>query len=78
MTKPKVLDGDTVREMTKAELTQHELDQTEWAKIAATVDQLAAARASALAKLVKLGLTATELNELFGMDKNAQPHTKDK
>jgi len=66
MTKPKVLDGDTVRDMTKTEVTQHELDQTEWAKIAATVDQLAAVRASALAKLAALGLTADEITVLVG------------
>jgi hypothetical protein len=61
--KPMVLDGHEVREMTDAELAQHELDKAEAAEqIAAQASRVAARQAV----LDKLGLTADEAAALLG------------
>jgi hypothetical protein len=61
--KPTVLDGYEVREMTVAELAQHEIDKAE----AAARSEAAAAKAAARqAVLDKLGLTANEAQALLG------------
>ena len=61
--KPMVLDGHEVREMTEAELAQHELDKVEAAALVAAQAAKAAARQ---AVLDKLGLTANEAAALLG------------
>jgi len=66
MTNPNTFDGTKLRPMTKAEHEQWLQDCAGFEAAAATANQIAAARASALAKLAKLGLTATELNALVG------------
>jgi hypothetical protein len=58
-----VLDGHEVREMTDAELAQHELDKAEAAAQAAAQASRAASRQ---AVLDKLGLTADEAAALLG------------
>jgi hypothetical protein len=70
MTKPNVLDGNEVREMTDSEHAAYVACFVEVAKnetatqLAATAT--AAARASALAKLAELGLTDDEISALVG------------
>jgi hypothetical protein len=66
MTKPNVLDGNEVREMTDAEYAQWQTDNEAHAAQAAAVEAQAAARASALAKLADLGLTDDEISALVG------------
>ena len=61
--KPMVLDGHEVREMTDAELAQHELDKAEAAAQHAAQAAKVAARQ---AVLDKLGLTADEAQALLG------------
>ena len=61
--KPTVLDGYEIREMTAAELSQHELDKAE---AAARANALAAKAAARQAVLDKLGLTADEAAALLG------------
>jgi hypothetical protein len=61
--KPMVLDGHEVREMTDAELAQHELDKAEAAALVAAQASRVAARQ---AVLDKLGLTADEASALLG------------
>ncbi len=61
--KPMVLDGHEVREMTDAELAQHELDKAEAAALVAAQASRVAARQ---AVLDKLGLTADEAAALLG------------
>ncbi len=61
--KPMVLDGHEVREMTDAELAQHELDKAEAAALVAAQASRVAARQ---AVLDKLGLTANEAAALLG------------
>jgi hypothetical protein len=58
-----VLDGHEVREMTDAELAQHELDKAEAAALVAAQASRVAARQ---AVLDKLGLTADEAAALLG------------
>ena len=58
-----VLDGHEVREMTDAELAQHELDKAETAAQAAAQAAKVAARQ---AVLDKLGLTQDEAQALLG------------
>jgi hypothetical protein len=53
-----------VRELNADELAQLELDKVEAATIAAEAQAKATARASALAKLAELGLTADEIAAL--------------
>ena len=61
-------DGETgnqsIRELSVEELSQLATDQTEAAAIKIEADAKAAARASALAKLADLGLTAEEIAAL--------------
>ena len=54
----------TVRELTADELAQRKIDEAEAAAQLAQADAKAAARASALAKLADLGLTAEEIAAL--------------
>ena len=61
--KPMVLDGHEVREMTDAELAQHELDKVEAAALVAAQAAKVAARQ---AVLDKLGLTQDEAQALLG------------
>ncbi len=61
--KPMVLDGHEVREMTDAELAQHELDKAEAAALAAAQAAKALQRQEVLDKL---GLTADEASALLG------------
>ena len=61
--KPMVLDGHEVREMTDAELVQHELDKAEAAALLAAQAAKVAARQTVLDKL---GLTANEAAALLG------------
>jgi hypothetical protein len=62
------VDGNTgaqiTRELTSAELAQRTLDATEASKQKTEADAKAATRASALAKLAALGLTADEIASL--------------
>jgi acyl-CoA reductase-like NAD-dependent aldehyde dehydrogenase len=53
-----------VRDLTAEELAQRELDATESAAQQSIADAKVAARASALAKLADLGLTAEEIAAL--------------
>jgi hypothetical protein len=53
-----------VRDLTADEIAQREIDQAEAATIAAAETAKATARASALAKLAELGLTADEIAAL--------------
>jgi hypothetical protein len=70
MSRPIIFDGETHREMTDDELAQWELDivQSEAAAQAAADEAAAreAAKASALAKLEALGLTADEAQAIAG------------
>ncbi len=66
MTKPNIFDGTEHRAMTKAEHEQWLEDCAGFEAAAATANKIAAARASALAKLAKLGLTADEMTALVG------------
>jgi hypothetical protein len=61
--RPMVLDGHEVREMTDAELEQHELDKVEAAALVAAQAAKVAARQ---AVLDKLGLTQDEAQALLG------------
>ena len=64
MTNPLIQIGDEVREMTKIEFEQWKKDNKEIAERTALADAKAASRASALAKLAKLGLTEEEIATL--------------
>jgi hypothetical protein len=64
MTNPLIQIGDDVREMTDAEYEQWQIDNAEIATRQAEADAKVAARASALAKLADLGLTAEEIAAL--------------
>lgn len=66
MTKPNVLDGNKVREMTDAEYTQWQADNAAHAAAHAAAQAQAEARVSALAKLSELGLTDDEIAALVG------------
>ena len=66
MTKPIIQLGDISREMTNAEYAQWQADAAEAAAQHQAVSDAAAARASALAKLAALGLTAAEIAALVG------------
>ena len=61
--RPMVLDGHEVREMTDAELAQHELDKAEAVALLAAQAERASTRNAVLAKL---GLSADEAVALFG------------
>ena len=61
--KPMVLDGHEVREMTDAELAQHELDKAEAAALVAAQAERASTRNAVLAKL---GLSQDEAAALLG------------
>jgi hypothetical protein len=63
-TKPNIQIDDLVREMTTEEHTAYKAEQAAIAAAQAEVDAKAAARASALAKLADLGLTAEEIAAL--------------
>jgi hypothetical protein len=64
MTNPLIQIGDDVREMTKIEFDQWKKDNKEIVQRTAAADAKATARASALAKLADLGLTAEEIAAL--------------
>jgi hypothetical protein len=55
---------ETVRDLTEEELLQRETDAAQYAVIQADREAMATARASALAKLAELGLTADEIAAL--------------
>lgn len=61
-----VLDGDTVRPLTDAELAQRDADAAERDALNAAQAERDAARTSALAKLAALGLTDAEIAALVG------------
>ena len=63
-TKPNIQIDDLVREMTTEEHTAYKAQQTANAAAQAELDERAAARESALAKLAALGLTADEIASL--------------
>jgi hypothetical protein len=60
--RPQILDGDTVRDMTDAELAQHELDVVEFQQQTKTQSDRAKLKADTLAKL---GLTEAEVAALL-------------
>ena len=60
--RPQILDGDTVRDMTAAELKQHELDVVEFQQQTKTQADRAKLKADTLAKL---GLTEAEVAALL-------------
>ncbi len=60
--RPQILDGDTVRDMTDAELAQHELDVVEFEQQTKTQSDRAKLKADTLAKL---GLTEAEVAALL-------------
>lgn len=62
-TKPITQIGDEVREMTDAEYAQYQIDQQTAADLAAADAAKTTARLNAL---TKLGLTADEINAIFG------------
>ena len=68
MPKPmiRIIDGDEVidREMNDAEFAQLQIDQAEAASRIAEAEAKATARASALAKLAAIGLSADEIASL--------------
>jgi DNA-binding NarL/FixJ family response regulator len=64
MTNPNIQIDDLVREMTDEEFAAHKAEQKAKAKAQAENDAKLAARESALAKLVALGLTADEIGAL--------------
>ena len=66
MSKPITFDGQEHREMTDAEYAQWQTDNEAHAAQAAAVEAKAVARASALTKLVDLGLTDDEIAALVG------------
>jgi hypothetical protein len=61
--KPITQIGDEVREMTDAEYAQYQIDQQTAADLAAADAAKTTARLNAL---TKLGLTADEINAIFG------------
>jgi hypothetical protein len=63
-TKPKIQIDDVVRVMTDKEYAEYQTQQAAVAAQQAEADAKAAARASALAKLADLGLTAEEIAAL--------------
>jgi hypothetical protein len=63
-TKPNIQIDDEIRPMTNDEFTSYKAQQAEVAAQQAEADAKAAARASALAKLADLGLTAEEIAAL--------------
>lgn len=67
MTRPLVLDGHEVREMTDAELAQAQLDLEEAEERAAELAERQAALESARNKLAALGLTEKEIYALLGI-----------
>ena len=66
MTKPQIQIGNEVREMTDAEYAQWQADAADAAAQQQAKADAATARASALAKLAGLGLTADEIVALVG------------
>jgi hypothetical protein len=64
MTNPLIQIGDQVREMNDDEFAQWQIDNAEIATRQAEADAKSSARASALAKLADLGLTAEEIEAL--------------
>jgi adenylylsulfate kinase-like enzyme len=60
--RPQILDGDTVRDMTDAELAQHELDVVEFQEQTKRQADRAKLKADTLAKL---GLTEAEVAALL-------------
>jgi hypothetical protein len=64
MPKLKTFDGHELRDMTEAELQQYQIDQIANAAAKSEAEAKIAARASALAKLAELGLTAEEIAAL--------------
>lgn len=66
MTRPNIQIGDEVRAMTDDEYAQWQKDAADAEAAAAAADDLARARASALAKLAALGLTDDEIKALVG------------
>ena len=65
MPRPTIQIGDEVREMTDAEYAQWQQDAADAQAAAAAADDLARARASALAKLSALGLSHDEIAALL-------------
>ena len=63
-TKPNIQIDDVVRVMTDEEYADYQARQAEAAAQQAEAEAKAAARASALAKLAELGLTAEEIGAL--------------
>jgi hypothetical protein len=63
-TKPNIQIDNLVREMTDEELIEYKADQKASAAAQAKVDAKIAARESALAKLVALGLNKEEIDAL--------------
>lgn len=61
-----ILDGDTVRPLTEAELAQRELDLEAAAERRAQREALEANRQAARVKLAALGLTDAEIAALLG------------
>jgi hypothetical protein len=66
MTRPNVQIGDDVRLMNDDEFAQWQKDAADAEAAAAAADDLARARASAIAKLAALGLTDDEINAVVG------------
>ncbi len=66
MTKPTIQIGDVAREMTDAEYAQWQVDAADAAAQQQAAADAAAARASAIAKLAGLGLTADDIAALVG------------
>jgi hypothetical protein len=58
--------GGEVREMTAAELAQHQLDVAEYASFTEALQNKRIARNNALTKLEALGLTPAEVAALVG------------
>jgi hypothetical protein len=66
MTRPNIQIGDEVRAMTDDEYAQWQKDAAAAEAAAAATDDLARARASAIAKLAALGLSDDEISALVG------------
>lgn len=66
MTKPSIQIGTETREMTDAEFSQWQADATARAATETKLQESEKTRASALAKLVALGLTEAEVAALVG------------
>jgi hypothetical protein len=66
MTRPNVQIGNEIRPMTDDEYAQWQQDAADAQAAAAAADDMARARASALAKLSALGLSNDEINALVG------------